>query len=284
MQTQPRKQEDDEISLVDILLFIIASSRNVLLSSVVCLTVGIAYYLAAPKMYEASATIQMQMVAGELVEPPVALLERIKLPLFFSAETLQACGSDGDLSFINKFADKLKPRINKSAPLISFSAQAKSEQEARACLEKVIGEIQKSQNELAKPLIELKKEKLAQLVDQLKLFEDIKKSFAASKAGLNNSDPQFSIRDQLMLLTLINTVQMSYLTTEISTLKASLAPPRNQPLSLALPSISIEVVNKKGWFTFGLSLALGVLLGLLITGLMRVAPEIRRKMKEVKLS
>jgi hypothetical protein len=85
-------------------------------------------------MYEASATIEMAMVAGEPVETPAVLLEKMKLPLYFSPATLQACGADGGLSSQAKFVDKIKPSINKSAPMVSFVTQAPSTQEAKACL------------------------------------------------------------------------------------------------------------------------------------------------------
>jgi hypothetical protein len=112
--------EDDEISLIDILLFLKASGGNIVKSTSVCLLAGGVYYFSVPKMYEASAAIQMARVAGELVETPAVLLEKMKLPLYFSSATLQACGSDGGLSSQTKFVDKIKPSINKSAPIVSF--------------------------------------------------------------------------------------------------------------------------------------------------------------------
>ena len=283
MTTHPQKIEDDEISLIDILLFLKASVRNVITSSIVCLLIGSAYYFAMPKMYEATATIQMAIVAGEVVETPAVLLEKIKLPLFFSATALQACGSDGDLSSHTKFADKLKPAINKSAPLISLSAQARSTQEARACLGAVISEIQKSQNDLAKPVLEQKKQKLAQLSDQLKAAEEMAKSFPTTKANNNATDAQFSARTLVMSSNLGIATEMSDLRRKINNLEAELIPPQTQPPSLAAPMYAPEVSNnKRPVFTIGLSLALGVFLGLLITGLQRVVPEIRRQMREAE--
>lgn len=83
MTTQSQQQvKDDEISLIDILLFLKASGRNVFISKIGCLLIGVVYYFAVPKMYEATATIQMATVAGEMVETPAILVEKIKLPLF----------------------------------------------------------------------------------------------------------------------------------------------------------------------------------------------------------
>jgi hypothetical protein len=285
MKTQSHKQKEDEISFIDILLFLKASGRNVLLSTVVCLTAGATYYFVVPKMYEASATIQMAMVAGELVEAPSVLLEKIKLPLFLSAATLQACGSDGEPNSQDWFADKLKPTLNKSAPFITFSAQAHSTQEARACLEAVIGEIQNSQNELAKPLVEKKKQKLAQLTDQLKLSEDTAKNFPTFKAGLNTSDSQLSVRTLVMSSAFSNTNEMSDLRKLIFTLETDLTPPQTQPVSLSVPIYAPKApINKRPLFTLVLSSALGVLLGLLVTGVIRLERETRRQMREAEMS
>ena len=278
MTTQPKQQENDEISLIDILLFLKVSSRNVLLSTVVCLMVGVAYLLAAPKIYEVSATIKMALVAGEVVESPEILLEKIKLPLFFSDATMRICGSDGELSSQGKFADKLKPTLNKSAPLISLSARANSTHEARACLEAAIGEIQKSQNELAKFTIEQKKRKLTTITEQLIIEENKTKNFLASMALNNNllGSSNFYLHGFLT-----NRNEVNDLRRQISLLEEDLIPPRTQTCSLVNPMYAPEVtVEKSPSFILGLFLALGVVLGLLITGLMRVASEIRRQIRD----
>jgi hypothetical protein len=288
MTTQSQKQiEVDEISLIDILLFLKASGRNVLISTIGCLSVGVTYYFAVPKMYEASATIQMAMVAGEAVETPAILLEKIKLPLFFSSATLQACGSDGDPSSHTKFADKLNPTLNKFSPFISLSVQARSTQEARVCLDTVINEIQKYQNELAKPLIEQKKQKIPLLSDQLKLVEDMTKTFLTTKSNNGTTDAQFSARTLITYQGLLETAkEISELRRKINALETDLIPPQTQPLSLAAPMFAPGVsIIKRSAFILGLSLPLllGVFLGLLFTGVQRVVPEIRRKMREVQV-
>ena len=142
---------DDEISLIDILLFLKASGGNIVKSTLICLLSGGIYYFSVPKMYEASATIEMAVVAGEPVEGPAVLLEKMRLPLYFSPATLQACGSDGGLGSQAKFVDKIKPTLNNSAPMVSFVTQATSTQEAKACLSAAIAEVSNIQDAIAKP-------------------------------------------------------------------------------------------------------------------------------------
>ena len=165
-QQEKLQPEDDEISLIDILLFLKASGGNIIKSIFLCLLAGGVYYFSVPKMYEASATIEMATVAGEPVETPTVLLEKMKLPLYFSPATLQACGTDGELSSKAKFVDKIKPNVNKLAPMLSFVTQAPSSQEAKACLNAVIADVSNKQAAIANPLIGQKKQKLNQLLLQ----------------------------------------------------------------------------------------------------------------------
>lgn len=202
MTESTHAQEEAEIILIDILLFLKASTRNVLTSTATCLLLGALYYFSVPNMYEATATIQMATVGGELIETPAVLLEKIKSPQFFSPATLQACGAKGDLSSQSKFADTLNPTLNKLAPLITITSKTLSSNQSRECLDAVIGDIQKSQNELARPLIEQKKEELTHLRDLLKFAEDIVKSALAAKAIGNVTETQFSSRVLMMTIDL----------------------------------------------------------------------------------
>ena len=69
-QQEKLQAENDEISLIDVLLFLKASGGNIIKSIFLCLLAGGVYYFTVPKMYEASATIEMATVAGEPVESP----------------------------------------------------------------------------------------------------------------------------------------------------------------------------------------------------------------------
>jgi len=280
-QQDPTRADDDEISLIDILIFLIASGENIVKSTLVCLALGGAYYFSVPKMYEATATIAMATVAGNPVDAPAVLLEKMKLPLYFATATLQVCGSDDQLNSRAKFVDKIKPTINKSAPYVSFTTQAQSTKEAKACLSAVIADVNSNQAEIAKPLLDQKKQTLSQLRDKLKLAEDIAKNLLTTKSNIGSSDTQILERTLVRSSTLANAIEMNNLHKEINDLENSLIPPQTQPLYLAAHIFAPEVsINKWPLFTLGLCLALGVFLGLLVTGVMRLVPEIRRQMRE----
>ena len=280
---EPIQAEDDEISLIDIILFLQASFSNVVKSLVVCLFAGGIYYFYIPKKYEAFATIEMARVAGEPVETPALLLEKMKLPSYFSPATLQACGTDGLLGSQAKFVDKIKPSINKSAPMVSFVTQAPSTQEAKACLNAVIVDVSRNQDAIAYPFLEQKKQKLQQLSEQLKLTEETGKTFTAPKGNSNASAAQFSARTLYMSFSTANATEINDLRSQISTLESALIAPQTHSVAFASSVYAPEVsVNKRPLFTLGFCLASGVFLGLLVTGVRLVVPEIRRQMREAE--
>ena len=275
--------EEDEISLIDILLFLQASFSNVVKSLVVCLLAGGANYFSVPKMYEASATIEMATVAGVPVETPAVLLEKMKLPLYFSPETLQACGSDGGLSSQAKFADKIKPSINKIAPMVTFVTQAQSTQEAKACLNAVITEVSNNQDAIAKPMLMQIKQKIQLISEQLKLTEEIAKISLTPKGNSKTSEAQFASNTLYMSFGTTYVTKISDFRSQISTLESAMIAPQTRPVVLASSVYAPEVyVNKRPFITFLLCLALGVFVGLFLTGVMRVAPRIRLQMRKAE--
>ena len=280
---EPIQAEDDEISLIDILLFLKASGGSIVKSTLICLLSGGVYYFSVPKMYEASATIEMATVAGVPVESPAVLLEKMKLPLYFSPATLQACGSDGGHSWQAKFVDKIKPSINKSASMLSFVTQAPSTQEAKACLSAAIAEVSNNQDAIARPLLQQKKQKLQQLSEQLKVTEEIGKTITVAKGSSNLSDAQFSAHTLNILFSTAKAAEINDLRSQISALENALIAPQTHSVALISSFYAPEVlVNKRPLFTLGFCLALGVFLGLLVTGVQRVLPEIRRQMREAE--
>jgi hypothetical protein len=281
---EPIQAEDDEISLIDILLFLQASFSNVVKSLVGCLFVGGIYYFSIPEMYEASATIEMATVVGEPVETPARLLEKMKLPMYFSTATLQACGTDGGLSSQSKFVDKIKPSINKSAPMVSFVTQAPSSQEAKACLNAAIADVSSKQDAIANPLLSHKKQKLIQLGEQLKIAEETGKSLPSFRLNNNMNDTQSMASVLVLTLKKTNDAEINDLRLQISSLQYELIEPKTRPTYLVntIFATGVAVNKRSSLFILGLCLALGVFLGLLVTGIMRMSPGVLRQIREAE--
>jgi hypothetical protein len=167
--------------------------------------------------------------------------------------------------------------------MVSFVTRAPSTQDAKACLNAVIAEVFNKQDAIANPLLQQKKQKLQQLSEQLKLTEEIGKTFSAPKSNSNVSDAQFPARILSISLSTANTTKIYDLRSQISTLENALIAPQTHSLAIVSSVYAPEVpVNKRPLFTLGFYLALGVFLGLFVTGVQREVPKIRWRMREVE--
>jgi hypothetical protein len=279
----PDTYTEDEISLTDILIFLQDSISNVFKSVLACVILGGAYYFSTPKLFEASVTIQMAMATGTPVEAPGILLEKLKLPLYFSQKVWRACDTDEDSTPSRKVAEKIKPTLNKSAPFIGFSVQAQSVQEAKECLNAVIFEIAAKQAELAKPILDQKRVQIAQLEEKLKLAEETAKTLTLNKLVTNFPDSQFASKALVLATTLSNSREIKDLTNQINDAKVALEEPQTKATSLASKIYAPEfAVNKRPVFTLGLSVMLGIFMGFLVTGLMKIWPSLRKRLANAK--
>jgi len=269
--------KNDEISFIDALLFLKASGENIVKCTLGCLLVGGAYYLFVPTMYKASATIELAHVAGKPVVAPVVLMEKMKLPMYFSLTTQQICGADGGLG------STIKPSMNRIAPMVTFVTRAQSALESKACLNAVIAEVTSNLDEIAQTLIDQEKQKRHQLSEQLTLATEKFKNFQAPKI-INPTDDQISARTLSMALITSNAIQINGLMTEISRLDRELGAPLTHSTNIVSAVYAPEIsTNKQLLFIFAFCFSLGVILGLLVTGVMRVVPGIWRQMREAEL-
>jgi hypothetical protein len=269
---------DDEISLIDILLFLKSSINNIAISIVGCLVIGASYYLNASNIYEATASIQMAQVAGSSVESTSILLEKIKLPFYFSQNVFRACGTNEQTT-----PSKIKPVINKNAPFIAFTVQGKTTQEAKECLNALIADIKIKQEEIAKPILEQKKNQLKQIAEKIELAEEAAKIFPMYKLKDSFPDAQFSSRSLILGTTLSNAKELKDLRNAVNDIEASLTEPATKSTFLTMPMYTSEfAVNKRPVFTLGICLMLGIFLGLLITGIKKVIPRLSQQLKDAQ--
>ena len=131
------------------------------------------------------------------------------------------------------------------------------------------------------PLVRLerKKQKLQQLSEQVKLNEEIAKTFPKPKV-ISSIDAHFSARTLSMTFFNANATEINNLLSQIRTIEYSLKAPQTHPVSLASSIYVTDVpVNKRPLMTLGLCLFFGVFLGLVVTWMLRVVPEICQQMR-----
>ncbi len=165
--------------------------------------------------------------------------------------------------------------------MVSFVTQAPSSQEAKACLNAAIADVSSKQDAIANPLLEQKKQKLNQLSEQLKTAEEMGKNLSPSRINNNLTDTRSTASLMVMALRQTNVAEINDLRSQIRSLEFELTGPKTRPTTLVNSIYSSEVsANKRPLFTLGLCLALGVLFGILVTGVMRVMPGIRQQMRD----
>jgi hypothetical protein len=242
-QTQSTENDDD--NLID---YLKASVRNVLASTFVCLLCGAVYYFVEPNLYAATVTVQVSKVAGELIETPDVLLEKIKIPTYFTGQALRVCGLgevDGSKS---NFADKLKPAISKSTLFITFTAQARTSQEAQACLEVVTEEIRKSQAWIAQPLIDRVKQSHDQLVAQLEIAQEKMKQIQLINSAFTTTPSDIHLLGRILAFSQATIIrsELIELKREITSIENKLLPPQTSSMAIVAPIYASEVpINKR---------------------------------------
>jgi len=103
LSNPPLDQEDQEISLIDILLFLKSAWKAIAIFGLVGLALSIAYLAITPKQFEASVQIAMAQIGaannnnninplGINIEEPVLLISRLSSPTSVTPEVIAACG------------------------------------------------------------------------------------------------------------------------------------------------------------------------------------------------
>ena len=201
-------EQEDEISLFDIVDFFITHVKTILMTGISGLMATCFYLWFSPPQYEAVAQIQMAQwssnknIGGSAsnVEEPAMLINRLSLPSTYSLQNIQACKMDSvkidpDLALTKK----LKYAIVKTLPnIIEIKVQHNSRDDAVACLQSIFGTIKESQSKIFEPLqlqaallIEEKNKKLV-LAKELVLKRD--------QSGQALSAVYLSTRDEIALL------------------------------------------------------------------------------------
>lgn len=234
--------QDDEISLKDIIDFLIDSWKKILLSGVLGGLLGLGYVVITPAKYQATANIQVAKVAGSEVEAPAMLVEKLKMPLYYSEKTYVACNVLDKIEPGELIAKTLKPSLVKNVPIITISYKEKSTEGAKNCLAGVLEDIRVNQGLLAKPIFQIKINQLVNLKLKLESAEKIMKVLPSKNATFDFSDSRFSASALLLATTLSKENEIKDLRTQINDLEIAMTDPQTKEAYLTTP---IHAPNKK---------------------------------------
>jgi uncharacterized protein involved in exopolysaccharide biosynthesis len=251
---------EDEISLKDIINFLAESWKVIIFGSVVGGLLGLGYSLIAPAKYQATANIQVAKVAGADVEAPAILVEKLKMPMYYSQKVYVACNVIDELEPGEVIAKKLKPTLIKNAPIIAISYQESSPGDAQKCLESILDDVRANQGLLAKPILQSKANRLLNLKLKLESAEKIVKIMPNK-----NTSFDFSASTVLLAITLSKENQIQDLRTEINDLEMALLEPQTKEAFLITPIYaSQQKLSPKRTIIIMVGVMAGLLIGLLL--------------------
>lgn len=263
MNEQSYGSGEDELSIAEIVDFFRESWKQIVLGGVVGGVIGVSVALLSPSIYQATAYIQVAKVANADVEAPNILLEKLKMSMYYSQKTFSECNVENTIEPGKAIANGLKPTLSKNAPIISISYKDKNIDDAKKCLESVLNDIRTNQNEIAKPILEQRKNQLSNLKQKLESAEQITKLLSSKKPNFDFSDSKFSASTLLLATTLSKENEVKDLRTQINDLEIALAEPQTKETYLTTPisAPNIRVEPKRSLIALG-SIVGGVFLAI----------------------
>lgn len=203
--------QEDEISLGDIIDFLVESWRVIILTGILGVLSSVAYLLITPNQYQATAQIQMAQISasknnnntnplGINIEESSALIARFKLPSNYSTQEIVACDFESSKLPFEDLVAAVKFSVVKGVEsMIELKINRESKELAITCAQSIFDSIKTSQNKIVKPYIEESKILLVKYQDRLANSQSIVSR--ADKSGAALSAAYLASRDEVKFLT-----------------------------------------------------------------------------------
>lgn len=258
---------EDEISLKDIIDFLIESWKAILVTGLLGVLVSATYLIVTPNQYQATAQIQMAQIStsnnnnnnkntnplGVNIEEPNLLMARLKLPTTYSDEVIRACGFENASSPAESLASSAKFSAVKGVDsMIELKINRDGKEIAINCAQALFESIKTSQNQIIKPYIEESKALLVKYEARL----------ANSQSFISRADKSGAA---LSAAYLANRDEVKFLTEEILRLNTFITTADTRQAKLASPIYASDIaVFPKKTISLIVGLMVGLFLGLLL--------------------
>lgn len=244
MNNQNLENVEDNLSIAEVIDSIKKFWKGVALGGLIGGLLGIVAATIIPPKYQATANIQVGKVANVEIESPNVLIEKIKLPMYYSSNTFVECNV-ADLTEPGvALAKSLNPVVAKNAPIITISYKEKDITRAKKCLESVLVDIRDNQREISKPILDSKRNQLDNLRQKLVAAEEVIKSLTTNKRNFDFSDSKFSASSLLLATSLGKENEIKDLRTQINDMEITLAEPQTKEAYLVTqiyaPNVRVE--------------------------------------------
>ena len=256
--------QEDEISLRDIVDFLVESWKTIVLTGILGVFSSVAYLWVTPNQYLATAQIQMAQISasnnnnntnplGINIEEPNLLIARFKLPSNYSTKEIMACGFESSKSPFESLVTAVKLSAVKGVgSMVELKINRDNKETAIACAQSLFENIKASQNEIIKPYIEEAKILLVKYQDRLTNSQSL--ISRADKSGAALSASYLASRDEV-----------KFLTDEILRLNAFIVSADSKQAKLVSPIYaSDDPVFPKKTISLIVGLMVGLFLGLLL--------------------
>lgn len=254
--------QDDEISLKDIIDFLIESWKSIAVAGVLGIVGATAFLWVTPNQYQATAQIQMAQISatnnsinplGVNIEEPNLLMARLKLPSTYSNQEIKACGLEWSRKPSENLANAAKfSAVNGVGSLIELKINRDSKEVAVACVQSIFENIKASQNQIIKPYIEEAKILLIKYQDRLSNIQSL-----VSRVDNKPEAPLFAVY-------LIHYEEVKFLTEEIQRLNTFIVTAKKRQAKLVAPIyVSDKPVSPKKKNSLIQGLLAGLFSGLL---------------------
>jgi capsular polysaccharide biosynthesis protein len=260
---------EDEISLKDIIDFLIESWKTILGVGLLGLLGSLGFLAVTPNQYEATAQIQMAQISannnnntnplGVNVEEPNLLMARLKMPTTYSAAEIKACGLEGhkmpaeSLVSMSKFS-----AVKGVGSIVELKIRMESREQAVVCVQALFENIRESQNQIIRPYIEEAKALLTKYQARLKEAQEL--VTRADKSGAALSAAYLANRDEVKFLT-DESIRLNTFVTVGDARQAKLVSPIYASEAAVLPKKKITLMA---------GLLAGLFLGLLLVMVRKV--------------
>lgn len=196
---------EDEISLKDILDFLVESWKTILVTGILGIMGAIVYLSVTPSQYEATAQIQgAQITLGNPttptnIEDPNILIARMKSPSSYDKNVAIACELDDSKHSQEAMAKMVKLSIIKGTNVLELKVTTSSRTSAIKCSQILIDQIKDYQIQLANIFIDEAKVKLASYQKRLQETQAFINKVDKSESSV--SAAYLSSRDEIKQMT-----------------------------------------------------------------------------------
>jgi uncharacterized protein involved in exopolysaccharide biosynthesis len=255
-----------------------------LLTSLCGLGLGLvgAWYL--PEKYTASATLQSAMLLGKEAEEPQVLAEKMSSPTYYSPVTFSACGLTDQADPGFHLVKLLQPKKQRASTFVTVSFRATSPGVASACLEAVLADVGRRQNDIVQPQLNVASLELKKNEERLKSAEEFLAQLTTSgvtekSVASQFNDARFSASSLMVTTLAAKQSEITELRNSIQKTRLALTPPQTQAPSFVTPIYASEIKTwpKPALFT-ALGLILGAMLGLVSVLTLTFCRKVRQRL------